>query len=131
MCNDASIPQPMKMTCFRFVTLLCIALGLAVSHAAKGADDWVSLFDGKTLTGWKADGFEAQVNNTQPVFEKNHIENKKAGSLYGIRNLNESMVRDTDWSYILEIQQKTGLTWRNMWVPGHEPTRAQRALVRN
>jgi histidinol phosphatase-like PHP family hydrolase len=36
----------------------------------------------------------------------------------------------TDWSYILEIQKKLGLTWRNMWVPGHEPTRAQRELAK-
>jgi histidinol phosphatase-like PHP family hydrolase len=36
----------------------------------------------------------------------------------------------TDWSYVLEIQKKLGLTWRNMWVPGHEPTRTQRALAK-
>lgn len=33
-----------------------------------------------------------------------------------------------DWSYILEMQKAAGLTWRNMWVPGHEPTRAQREI---
>ncbi len=36
----------------------------------------------------------------------------------------------TDWSNILEIQKKLGLGWKNMYVPGHDPTRAQRALAK-
>jgi hypothetical protein len=35
-----------------------------------------------------------------------------------------------DWSYPLQLQAKLGLTWRDMWVPGRGPTRAQRALAR-
>ncbi len=34
-----------------------------------------------------------------------------------------------DWSYVLEIQQKVGLKWQDMWVPGHVPSRAQRELA--
>jgi hypothetical protein len=37
----------------------------------------------------------------------------------------------TDWAYLLEIQKSAGLGWRDMWVPGHFPTRAQKALLRN
>lgn len=37
----------------------------------------------------------------------------------------------TDWTYALEVQKAAGLTWRDMWVPGHTPTRAQRALAKN
>jgi histidinol phosphatase-like PHP family hydrolase len=33
-----------------------------------------------------------------------------------------------DWPYALEMQKAAGLTWRDMWVPGHAPTRAQREL---
>jgi hypothetical protein len=142
---------------------LCLALVLNAVVTARGADDWMPLFDGQTLAGWKAAehpdtfkvvdgtivghgprshlfylgadgkaefenfelaleikaeagansgvyfhtkwqdsgwpaaGFEAQVNNTQPVFEKNYIENKKSGSLYGIRNVYKSLVRDGEW----------------------------------
>jgi hypothetical protein len=31
-----------------------------------------------------------------------------------------------DWSYCLEMQRKVGLTWKDMFVPGHQPTRADR-----
>jgi hypothetical protein len=31
-----------------------------------------------------------------------------------------------DWSYPLEMQKKLGLTWKDMLVPGHQPSRAQR-----
>ncbi len=38
-----------------------------------------------------------------------------------------------DWAYILEVQRKdkANLGWRDMWVPGHFPTRAQKALLKN
>jgi len=35
-----------------------------------------------------------------------------------------------DWSYALEMQKACGLTWKDMWVPGHQPTRAQRELAK-
>lgn len=35
-----------------------------------------------------------------------------------------------DWSYPMQLQQKLGLTWQDMWVPGRAPSRAQRALAR-
>jgi len=31
-----------------------------------------------------------------------------------------------DWSYPLEMQKKLGLSWKDMFVPGHQPSRAQR-----
>ncbi len=31
-----------------------------------------------------------------------------------------------DWSYPLEMQKKLGLKWQDMFVPGHQPSRAQR-----
>jgi hypothetical protein len=31
-----------------------------------------------------------------------------------------------DWSYPLAMQKKLGLTWKDMFVPGHQPSRAQR-----
>jgi hypothetical protein len=31
-----------------------------------------------------------------------------------------------DWSYPLDMQKKLGLTWQDMFVPGHHPSRAQR-----
>lgn len=49
-------------------------------------------------SGWPAEGFEAQVNNTQPTFkEYDYRENKKTASLYGIRNLYKPLVQDGAW----------------------------------
>ncbi len=31
-----------------------------------------------------------------------------------------------DWSYPLEMQRRLGLTWKDMFVPGHQPSRARR-----
>jgi hypothetical protein len=51
--------------------------------------------------GWPERGFEMQVNNTQPVFPGDsgaaYIENKKTGSLYGIRNTYKALARDNEW----------------------------------
>jgi hypothetical protein len=33
-----------------------------------------------------------------------------------------------DWSYPLGLQKTVGLAWRDMWVPGHAPSRAQREV---
>jgi hypothetical protein len=143
--------------------ILCLA-SLTGAMAASAAGEWESLFDGRTLAGWKAaehpasfavvdgtirgsgprahlfyvgadgradfenfeielevkavnransgvyfhatwqdegwprlSGTEVQVNNDQPAFEKNYIENKKTGSLYGFRNLYKAMARDDEW----------------------------------
>ncbi len=146
---------------------LRLVLGLvtfAATSAAFAVEEWETLFDGKSLAGWKASehpasftvvdgmirgsgarahlfylgadgkaefenfeielevkavnransgvyfhatwqdegwprlsGTEVQVNNDQPAFEKNYIENKKTGSLYGFRNLYKAMTRDDEW----------------------------------
>ena len=47
-------------------------------------------------TGWPGKGFEVQINNTQPKHD-NYYEFKKTGSLYGVRNLYKSIVRDDTW----------------------------------
>jgi hypothetical protein len=134
----------------------------ACSRLVLPAQDWQSLFDGKTLNGWKpsessssfkvvdgaiacdgprshlfyvgpegtadfrdfeftadiktgeransgvyfhtafqhigfpAQGFEAQVLNV-PAGEGNYRENKLTGSLYAVRNIYKSMVKDGEW----------------------------------
>lgn len=49
-------------------------------------------------SGWPSEGFESQVNNTQPPFkDHDYRENKKTASLYGIRNLYKAMAKDGEW----------------------------------
>lgn len=150
-----------RLTSVAGLTLALFSTTL-ISASSAPDDGWVSLFDGKTLNGWKASenpdspqvvdgmlrcagprahvfyvgpdgnakfenfelsleiltkpgansgvyfqtewqdegwpraGFEAQVNNTQLDYH-DYIENKKGGSLYGIRNTYKSIVRDDEW----------------------------------
>ena len=142
------------------LAILCIAVSGAANAADK--DGWISLFDGKTLNGWKSSenaatfsvdkgqivvhdprahlfyvgdvhnadfknfefqaevlarpgansgiffhtefkdndwpekGFEVQVDNSQPEHD-GYLENKKTGSLYGVRNVYKTMAQDDKW----------------------------------
>lgn len=51
---------------------------------------------------------------------------KAAGVKFTMGTGNTSAKDWGDWSYPLELQKKIGLVWRDMWVPGHAPSRAQR-----
>jgi hypothetical protein len=46
--------------------------------------------------GWPAEGFEVQVNNSQPR-RGDSLELKKTGSLYGIRNVYKALAKDDEW----------------------------------
>jgi hypothetical protein len=47
-------------------------------------------------SGYPTKGYEAQINNTYTGHGKYH-EFRKTGSLYGVRNLYKSIVRDDEW----------------------------------
>lgn len=47
-------------------------------------------------SGWPEQGYEVQVNNSQPTHDGYH-EFRKTGSLYAVRNLYKSPVRDNEW----------------------------------
>jgi hypothetical protein len=51
--------------------------------------------------GWPAQGFEVQVNNSQPP-RGDYLELKKTGSLYGIRNVYKALAKDDEW-FTLEL----------------------------
>ena len=67
-----------------------------------GANSGVYFHTAWVDKGWPTQqGFEMQVNNHQPVFPGDsgaaYIENKKTGSLYGIRNAYKALARDNEW----------------------------------
>ncbi|MHC4510423.1 MAG: 3-keto-disaccharide hydrolase, partial [Planctomycetota bacterium] len=47
-------------------------------------------------TGWPRKGYEVQIDNTHPG-SGNYRELKKTGSLYSVRNVFKSSVRDNEW----------------------------------
>jgi hypothetical protein len=51
---------------------------------------------------------------------------KAAGAKFTFGTNNAGAADLGDWSYPLEMQRKLGLSWQDMFVPGHQPSRAQR-----
>lgn len=72
-----------------------------------GANSGVFILTAWQDKGWPAQGFEIQVNNTQPIFPGDsgdpYRENKRTGSLYGIRNTYKALARDNEW-FTLKIR---------------------------
>lgn len=65
-------------------------------RAAHGANSGIYFHTGFQDTGWPANGFEVQINNTA-TGEGGYSENKKTGSLYGVRNVYKQIVPDDTW----------------------------------
>jgi hypothetical protein len=61
-----------------------------------GANSGIYFHTAFQPTNWPGTGFKVQINNTQPKHDT-YYEFKKTGSLYGIRNLYKSIVRDDEW----------------------------------
>jgi len=59
--------------------------------------------------GWPAKGYECQVNNSSPAAEPGaYVEHKLTGSLYAVRNVWKSPVKDNEWfNYHIVVQGKT------------------------
>jgi hypothetical protein len=66
-------------------------------------------------SGWPEKGYECQViNSSCPSAEGGYVERKMTGSLYAIRNLYKSPVRDGEWfKYRIVVQGKTIRTYIN------------------
>jgi hypothetical protein len=66
-------------------------------------------------SGWPSKGYEAQVFNSSPNIEPGaYVERKLTGSLYGIRNIWKTPVKDDEWfNYRIVVQGKTIRTYIN------------------
>ncbi|MCL4795283.1 MAG: DUF1080 domain-containing protein [Bryobacteraceae bacterium] len=63
--------------------------------------------------GWPDKGFEIQINNTA-TGEGGYRENKRTGSLYGIRNVYKPLARDDEWTSIrIHVAGKRIQAWVN------------------
>ena len=61
-----------------------------------GANSGVFFHTAYEDKGWPTKGYEVQINNTQ-VGEGNYRELKRTGSLYAVRNIAKSFVKDGQW----------------------------------
>jgi hypothetical protein len=73
---------------------------------------------------WPAQGFEVQINNTQKG-SANHVERRKTGSLYGVRNVFKAFADDDKWFQLrVQVRAKQVKVWLNntLLVDYVEPT---------
>ena len=66
-------------------------------------------------SGWPSAGYEAQVFNSSPNIEPGaYVERKLTGSLYAVRNIWKTPVRNDEWfNYRIVVQGKTIRTYIN------------------
>jgi hypothetical protein len=61
-----------------------------------GANSGIFFHTAFQRDGWPAQGFEVQIDNSQPE-HGGYLEMKKTGSLYGVRNVYKALVNDNEW----------------------------------
>ncbi len=61
-----------------------------------GANSGIYIHTAFQDEGWPQQGFEVQIDNTQPE-HNGYLELKKTGSLYGVRNIYKPTVQDNEW----------------------------------
>jgi hypothetical protein len=61
-----------------------------------GANSGIYFHTAFQESGWPANGFEVQINNTY-AGDADYRERRKTGSLYGIRNVYSQLVPDNEW----------------------------------
>ncbi len=112
------------------VDVLADPLQLPIEYAGRAAELWTEermrvLIDAAVKYGV---ALEISPHARQPS-EKFVALAKAAGAKFTVGDNGSNAQDFTDWSYVLELQQKLKLTWRDMYVPGHDPTRSQQALA--
>lgn len=66
------------------------------AQTSPGANSGVYFHTAFQKEGWPKQGFEVQLNNTA-TGDGEYVENKKTGSLYGVRNVYKQLAGDDDW----------------------------------
>ncbi|MFB3923140.1 MAG: family 16 glycoside hydrolase [Terriglobia bacterium] len=80
--------------------------------ARPGANSGI-YFHTRPQPGWPEKGFEVQINNSQPAIGNYH-ERRKTGSLYGVRNVYKTLVKDNEWFQLhVRVQGKEVQVWLN------------------
>jgi hypothetical protein len=62
-----------------------------------GANSGVYFHSAFQPSGFPSAGFEVQVENNEPVPATVYVERKKTGSLYGVRNVYKTFVKNVEW----------------------------------
>ncbi len=82
---------------------------MAMVKTLPGSNSGIYIHTEFQQEGWPSKGYECQVNNSSPKTEPGaYVEHKLTGSLYAIRNVWKTPVKDNEWfNYHIVVQGKT------------------------
>lgn len=98
--------------------------------AGRAAALWTEARMKRVIAALARHGVAVEINARYRIPSLAFLRLAKAEGLRFTFGTNNTSAADFgDWSYPLEMQRALGLTWKDMFVPGQAPSRAQRALA--
>jgi len=88
---------------------------------------WTEARMAKVIDAAVNSGIAIEINGRYRIPSERFLRLAKAkGAKFTFGTNNAGAADLGDWSYPLAMQKALGLTWKDMFVPGHQPSRAQR-----
>ena len=88
---------------------------------------WTEARMAKVIDAAVKSGVAIEINGRYKVPSERFLRLAKSkGAKFTFGTNNAGAADLGDWSYPLAMQKALGLTWKDMFVPGHQPSRAQR-----
>ena len=88
---------------------------------------WTEARMAKVIDAAVESGVAIEINGRYKIPSERFLRLAKAkGAKFTFGTNNAGATDLGDWSYPLAMQKALGLTWKDMFVPGHQPSRAQR-----
>jgi histidinol phosphatase-like PHP family hydrolase len=93
--------------------------------SGQGEDFWTKQRMGRIIDAAVQNGVAFEINTSKRAPLVAFVaQAKQAGAKFTIGTGPALDGDRDDWSYVLEVQKKLELSWRDMFVPGHTPNRA-------
>jgi hypothetical protein len=88
---------------------------------------WTEARMAKVIAAAVESGVAIEINGRYKIPSERFLRLAKArGAKFTFGTNNAGATDLGDWSYPLAMQKALGLTWKDMFVPGHQPSRAHR-----
>jgi Domain of Unknown Function (DUF1080) len=126
---DKLVAQTVEILSTEPVDIYATPTMLPIELVSQADDLWTEARMQKVIAAAVANKVAIEINSVRVLPSEQFIRlAKAAGAKFSIGS-GKSYAEVFDRAYVWEMQQKVGLTWRDMYAPGHAPTRAQRALT--
>ncbi|MEO6568097.1 MAG: family 16 glycoside hydrolase [Opitutaceae bacterium] len=126
---DALVAQTVEILTREPVDIYGNATFLPIELVGNADELWTEARMQKVIAAAVANGVAIEINTVHVLPSERFIRlAKAAGAKFSIGSGNTD-AEVLEHSYAWEMQTRTGLTWRDMYAPGHKPTRAQQALA--